>query len=37
MVKLQAIAVLASVLSALCNIILIVLLYLWYGPKSGKK
>ncbi len=33
----QAIATAASVVAAVCNIALMVLLYQWYGPKSGKR
>lgn len=33
----QLIATAASVVAAVCNIILMILLYRWYGSKSDKK
>lgn len=32
----QLIATAASAVAAVCNIVLIVLLYKWYGPKKDK-
>ena len=33
----QLIATAASLVAAVCNIVLMVLHYRWYGPKSGKR